>query len=251
MILNSMRDGTPEALLEASLISAQRTGASAALAAGLLAGDRQPDGLALLGLGPINLEVLRYTAVRLPSLNRIVLHDPDRERAEGFAAEVAEVLPDARVSLAGTPAEAMASAPIISLATNAAAPHIDLTVCQPGATVLHVSLRDLTVPAIIYAQNLVDDADHVCRERTSLHLAELQAGGRDFIDAEIGAVLRGASAWRRDPERTAVFSPFGLGVLDLAVARWVRERAERGGLGVRVDGFLPGVPDHAVPTPAR
>lgn len=35
-----------------------------------------------------------------------------------------------------------------------------------------------------------------------------------------------------------VYSPFGLGVLDIALAEFVRQEAGRLGLGVRVDNFL-------------
>jgi ornithine cyclodeaminase len=105
---------------------------------------------------------------------------------------------------------------------------------QPGAVVLHVSLRDLHPSAILGAVNVVDDADHVCRERTSLHLAEQEVGDRSFIHAPIGALVRGGRLVARRPGDVVVFSPFGLGVLDLALAAWVRAAAEGRGLGERV-----------------
>jgi ornithine cyclodeaminase len=37
----------------------------------------------------------------------------------------------------------------------------------------------------------------------------------------------------------AVFSPFGLGVLDLALAKMVYERAVERGVGEVIDSFLP------------
>ncbi|MEU9035210.1 2,3-diaminopropionate biosynthesis protein SbnB [Streptomyces sp. NPDC048352] len=239
MILNSTVDGRPEALIEASLISARRTAASAALAAAHLVTGPEPHGIALVGCGPINREVLRFVKVRLPMLREAVLFDTDRARAEAFAAEAAADAPDLAFKVVEQAREALGSHRLVSLATSAGEPHLDLSACRPGATVLHVSLRDLTVEAILGAQNVVDDADHVCRERTSLHLAELASGGREFIDTTIGSLLRGGSGFRRDPGRTAVFSPFGLGVLDLALARWVRDEARARGAGTRVDGFLP------------
>ncbi|MFE6690661.1 2,3-diaminopropionate biosynthesis protein SbnB [Streptomyces sp. NPDC057743] len=239
MLLNSMADGTPEALIEASLISAQRTAASAALAASHLVTDPAPRGMALIGTGPINHEVLRFTKAQLPSLREAVVFDLDPKRAAAFADRAGQLAPDLTVTVADRAEQALASHPLISLATSAGEPHLELAACQPGATVLHVSLRDLTVQAVLDAQNVVDDADHVCRERTSLHLAELATGNRDFIDAPLGALLRGTVPFRRDPQRTAVFSPFGLGILDLALARWIRDRARADGLGTSIEGFLP------------
>ncbi|KUL55245.1 2,3-diaminopropionate biosynthesis protein SbnB [Streptomyces sp. NRRL F-4489] len=238
MLLNSMADGTPQALIEASLISAQRTAASAALAAAELVPE-PPRGIALIGTGPINHEVLRFAAAHLPSLREAVVFDLDRARAAAFADRAGEVAPGVTFTVAERVEEALAAQPLVSLATSAVEPHLDLAACAPGATVLHVSLRDLTVEAVLGAQNVVDDADHVCRERTTLHLAELATGGREFIDASLGALLRGTADFRRDPARTAVFSPFGLGILDLALARWVRDEAAARGTGVRVEGFLP------------
>ncbi|WP_368396372.1 2,3-diaminopropionate biosynthesis protein SbnB [Streptomyces sclerotialus] len=239
MLLNSMADGRPEALIEASLISSRRTAASAALAAARLVTAPEPQGITLIGCGPINREVLRFTKARLPSLRTATVFDLDRERAADFAARAAELVPDVECAVAERAEDALGAHPLVSLATSAVRPHLDLSACRPDATVLHVSLRDLSAEAVLGAQNVVDDADHVCRENTSLHLAEQATGGRDFIDTSIGALLRDGSAFRRDPARPVVFSPFGLGILDLALARWVRDEAVRRGMGTRIEGFLP------------
>ncbi|NUK03891.1 2,3-diaminopropionate biosynthesis protein SbnB [Streptomyces lunaelactis] len=239
ILLNSMEDGGPRACVEASVISARRTAASAALAAVQLVTEPEPYGIALVGCGPINREVLRFVKAALPSIREVVVFDLDADRAADFAARAGEGHPDLRFVLTESAQDALGAHQLVSLATTAGEPHMDLSACAPGATVLHVSLRDLTVDAILGAQNVVDDADHVCRERTSLHLAEQATGGREFIDASIGELLSGESGFRRDPERVAVFSPFGLGVLDIALSQWVYDACEREEFGVRVEGFLP------------
>ncbi|MCX5375336.1 2,3-diaminopropionate biosynthesis protein SbnB [Streptomyces sp. NBC_00091] len=239
IVLNSMVDGTPEAFIEASLVSAKRTAASAAVAAGLLTTEREPSGISLIGLGPINLEVLRFTKAQLPSLLEVTLFDLDAERAHAFAAKVRKIIPGAAVHYAASAEEAVAAHRLVSLATTAGTPHLDLHAAAPGTTVLHVSLRDLTAESILGAQNVVDDADHVCRERTSLHLAEQATGGREFVDVTIGGLLRDPESFRRDPDRVTVFSPFGLGILDLALAQWVKQQAEEFSIGTKVDDFLP------------
>ncbi|MEH1017094.1 2,3-diaminopropionate biosynthesis protein SbnB [Micromonospora sp. CPCC 206060] len=233
IIVNSMENGHPVALIEGSTISARRTAASAALAAGALT--PPASGVSLVGCGVINFEVLRFLRAVLPGLGEVTVFDLDAGRAAAFARRCARW--DLKVSVAGTVEEALAAHPLVCLATTAGVPHLGLARCQPGALVLHLSLRDIFPADILAAVNVVDDADHVCRAATSLHLAEQETGHRDFIAAGIGEILGGAE-WRHDPERITVYSPFGLGVLDLAVAELVRRTAERVGIGTRLPDFL-------------
>jgi ornithine cyclodeaminase len=239
IVLNSLRTGRPEALIEASLISAKRTAASAALAATVLAGAGSDlTGVGLVGCGVINVEVLRFLAAALPGLKEATVFDVSPERADGFAGSCAESVPGVAVTVAADRDQALAAHALVCIATTASEPHMDLDACRPGATVLHISLRDLTVATILAGQNVVDDVGHVCREGTSLHLAEQFTGGREFISASIGEILRNPSALHREPGRIVIFSPFGLGVLDLAVAKFVRDQALRAEQGVLIDDFL-------------
>jgi ornithine cyclodeaminase len=243
VVLNSMATGEPLALLEGSLISAARTGASAALAAAALSPVDGARGISLIGCGVINLEVLRYTLALMPEITEITVCDTDEERARAFAGKAAALAPRAAVSVTTDSVRALGAHPLVSVATNTIEPHLDLAPCRPGSIVLHVSLRDLTPEAVLGARNIVDDPDHVCRERTSLHLAELQCGGREFVHGTIGGLLR-ADGDHHDPDRVTVFSPFGLGVLDLALADAVHTAAAARGLGTDVPDFLP---DAAIP----
>ena len=224
ILLNSTRTGQPVALLEGASISAHRTAASAALAAKVLSAPG-PVGLSLIGCGVINLAVFRYVHRLLPSIRRVLLHDVDRERA----ADLARRLPaTVDIEIVESLDVALGRETLISFATNAGTPYTSLAGCQPGSVVLGVSLRDLTADALLAARNVVDDIDHVDRERTSIHLATTQVGHRDFVEASIGELLDGAIEWRRDDQVTVV-SPFGLGVLDIALASWVLDRAQSAG----------------------
>ncbi|MCJ1678505.1 2,3-diaminopropionate biosynthesis protein SbnB [Streptomyces sp. APSN-46.1] len=239
IILNSTATGHPEALVEGSVISARRTAASAALAAELLTRGRRSAGVSLLGCGVINFEILRHLRAALPELREVTLYDHSAERARAFAARIAEEAPGVEVGYADSPEAALAAHTLVSFATTAGEPHIGLEAVRPGTVVLHISLRDLRPEALLDVVNIVDDADHVCRERTSLHLAEQLTGGRDFITASIGELLQDEAGFVPDPGETVVFSPFGLGFLDLALADLVHATAREKGLGVQVDGFLP------------
>jgi 2,3-diaminopropionate biosynthesis protein SbnB len=246
IVLNSLRTGYPEAFIEASLISAKRTAASAALAASVLTGPQAGEpfgpGVGLIGCGVINAEVLRFLAAMLPALSTATIFDTDAARVAEFAQRCAETVPKVGLTVADSADEVLSAHSVTAIATTAARPHLDLAACRPGSTVLHISLRDLTASSILISQNVVDDPDHVCREQTSLHLAEELSGDRAFITASIGGILRDPASFRRDPAGIVVFSPFGLGILDIALARFVLTEAVRARLGVHIDDFLPQAP---------
>lgn len=242
IILNSLRTGHPEALIEGSTISARRTGASAALAAATLAPTHPDTGVSLIGCGVINYEVLRFLRVALPELREVTLFDRDRDRAAEFARRCEPWAAQLKIVLSDRIEDALAAHPLVCLATTAAAPHLGIEHCRPGTLLLHLSLRDLTLDAVLAAVNVVDDPDHVCRASTSLHLTEQQEGNRDFVSATIGGILTSGRPYRRDEQRVTVFSPFGLGILDLALADLVRRTALRDGYGTRLPDFLPAGP---------
>jgi ornithine cyclodeaminase len=215
-ILNDAATGVPTACLESSQISAARTAASAALAAEQLSrGRARPAAAAFVGAGPIARTIHRYLVATGWSFSRVLIHDTSRARAEEFAASVGEAAQVAQGCEA-----AIRGAELIVFATVAGTPHV----LDPGwfshhPVVLHVSLRDLGEEVIASAQNIVDDVEHVLQANTSVHLVEQRTGDRGFIDGTIAEVVRGRVEPRAD--KTIVFSPFGLGVLDLALARHI------------------------------
>jgi N-[(2S)-2-amino-2-carboxyethyl]-L-glutamate dehydrogenase len=107
-------------------------------------------------------------------------------------------------------------------------------ICVVDAKTAKQSIETL----ILACQNVVDNADHVCREGTSLFLAEELTGGRAFIGASIGELLRGGVDFIRDPGRTVIFSPFGPEALDVALAQFVLATAISNGLGLKIDDFM-------------
>lgn len=235
LILNDCESGRPEAVLEGSRISACRTAASAALGARLLLEGREPGRVGLIGTGLINLEIARFLRAFVGA-SRFLLYDLNAARAGRFAT----ALGGGEVGIAEGAEEVLAACPLVSFATTAIRPHVhDLSVCPSGATILHISLRDLAPEVILACDNVVDDVDHVCRAQTSVHLAEQATGGRDFIRCTLADILQGRAPARRGDGSIAVFSPFGLGVLDIAVGKLVLEQARYAGRGIRIASFLP------------
>lgn len=238
VVLNAPDTGRPVCLLEGSVISARRTAASAALASATLPGTTPATGVTVVGCGVINTEVLRFLRAVHPELREVTIFDLNPDRARAFADRCAVDL-DLAASVAPDLDTALAAHDLVSIATTAATPYLDLSAVQPGTLVLHVSLRDVTVDGVLGAVNVVDDRDHVCRAATSLHLAEQTVGHRDFIQSTIGQLLTAGNTPARDPGRVTLFSPFGLGILDMAVADLVLRGAQARGLGVDLPDFLP------------
>jgi 2,3-diaminopropionate biosynthesis protein SbnB len=240
VVVNSATTGQPQAILEGSIISAKRTAASAALAAQQLHRAEAARSVGLIGCGVINREIARFLLAVFPVIERFVVFDLDAQRAQQFADTCRGLRADLQVEVASSIADVFSSATLISFATTAGVPYIsDLSACAVGTTILHISLRDLTPELILTCDNIVDDIDHVCRMQTSVHLAEQLVQHRNFIRCTLADITSGATAARPTPERIAVFSPFGLGVLDLAVSKYVLERAVEHDQGVVISGFLP------------
>jgi len=239
LILNSITTGMPTAILESSIISATRTAASAALAARTLL--PRAEGVAgLIGCGLINFEIVRFLLVTCPGLSHLLIYDIDPENAYIFKDRCARIYPGLDVTITLDIANVYDNSPIISFATTATKPHVqDLSRCRPGAIVLHISLRDLCPDVILSSDNVVDDIEHVCKAETSIHLTERQVGSRNFVRCTLGDILNESTQARIDERSTVIFSPFGLGILDVAMGEFVLERARQQGRGQTLTSFFP------------
>jgi ornithine cyclodeaminase len=241
VILNSTHTGRPEAIIEGSLISARRTAASAALAAQCLVDCKSEMSVGFIGCGLINFEVVRFLRTVCLGITTFIVNDLDQEHARRFRSRCEKEFADIRIEVASDINALLRECPLVSIATTATEPHIfDLSSCAPGSTLLHISLRDLAPEAILTCDNIVDDIDHVCRAQTSIHLAEQLAGNRDFVRCTLADILSGKAKARKSPESIAVFSPFGLGILDVAVSQLVRTLGLKNNFGTIITSFLNG-----------
>lgn len=231
LVLNDYTTGYPFALLESAGISAARTAASAALAAVTLA-ERPPATVGVLGGGVIARTICRYLHHTGTPLGEVRCHDIDDASAEALAGHLGtEYGADARTASA----EEALDCDLVVLATTALRPHVPAERSfRPGQVILNVSLRDLAPEILLGANNVFDDVEHCMKADTSPHLAEQLTGNRDFVTGTLAQVINGEV--RTDPALPTVFSPFGLGVLDLAVGHHLHRRA-------RTEGRLLTVPD--------
>jgi N-[(2S)-2-amino-2-carboxyethyl]-L-glutamate dehydrogenase len=229
LILNDPGTGYPFACLEASVISATRTAALAAAAADRLSRRRRrPRSIGFVGTGLIARYIHSFLAATGWSFERVGIHDLSSDSAAGFRAYLERSGGGGRITVHEGAQQLIRSSDLVVFATVAARPHIsEPTWFEHNPLVLHVSLRDLAPEIVLASTNFVDDVEHALKADTSVHLAERRTGSRGFIDGTLDDVIAGRVEVPAD--RPVVFSPFGLGVLDLAVGKYVYDRLARAG----------------------
>ena len=76
------------------------------------------------------------------------------------------------------------------------------------------------------------------RAQTSTHLAEQSEGNLDFLHGTLAQILSGEIPPRDHPDAISIFSPFGLGVLDLTLGSYAYELALEQGIGTKITSFF-------------
>lgn len=235
VILNDPETGYPYACLEGAQISAVRTAASAVSGAFWLNGQSRKTGsVGFIGAGVIARNIARMLAVEGWDIDHAVIHDFDNASAEALSDYVQQI--DLCTARTGSLAQAMA-ADLVIFATTAGEPYV-----QPPMTfradqvVLNISLRDIAPQLLLGANNLCDDVEHCMKANTSPHLAEQLSGSRAFMNGTLAGLIRGDV--ELDPAKPSIFSPFGLGVLDLALSKFIVDTALAESRAVAIDSFF-------------
>jgi 2,3-diaminopropionate biosynthesis protein SbnB len=238
LILNDHDTGYPFACLESSIISACRTAASAALGADqLIRGRARPTRVGFIGTGLIARYIHTFLAGTGWSFDEIGVHDLSADSAAGFRGHLERSGVAGRITVHDSAEQLIRSSDLVVFATVSSKPHVhDVSWFAHNPVVLHVSLRDLAPEILLASTNVVDDVEHCLKADTSPHLVEQLTGSRDFLAGTLDDVMAGRVSIPTD--RPVVFSPFGLGVLDLAVGKYVYDEVTRSGELHVVDDFF-------------
>jgi ornithine cyclodeaminase len=220
-------NGAPLALIDGTELTYRKTAADSALGSRLLS-RRDASTLLMVGAGGLAPHlVAAHRAVR-PSIERVLLWNRTRARAEASAADLgAEVIDDL-----GT---AVPQADIVCTATMTAEPLIEGRWLRPGA---HLDLvgaflpdhREVDDEAVLRAQLYVDTREVTSVEDGDLAIP-LAAGTITLADirADLYELCRGDLAVDRGPDTITLFENGGGGHLDLMTAehlwrRWQENR---------------------------
>lgn len=236
----------PVAILEAAHLSTLRTAAYTVLSVRLLANPRI-ERIGVIGCGPIGSTHVRMLAADAPGA-RFALHDRDPERlslavasftAEGISCEACPRCENA-----------VRDSDVVVTATTTTTGYVPHAWLRPGALVAHVSLDDMTAGVVRRADLvLVDDWQLVSTDTRRLlgrmfHAGELAgpdaprtgpvATGVRAVDGTLADVLAGRHPGRASPRDVVLSNPFGMGILDVAVAAEAVRVAQELELGIEL-----------------
>ncbi len=238
LILNDSTTGYPYAILESSVISAARTAGSAVLAAEWInSHSRHTHTLGIIGTGLIARYVYRFLLGSGWTIDHVCLFDATPDEAAQFQANVIQADAHQTVTVADSASTLLRTSSMVVFTTTAGTPHIhDPGLLAHNPIVLHLSLRDLSPGILLASNNIADDIEHVMKANTSPHLVEQQVGHREFVTGTLADLMLGRCTL--DQTKPTIFSPFGLGVLDLAVGQWVYREAVAAGEDLRLTDFF-------------
>jgi 2,3-diaminopropionate biosynthesis protein SbnB len=236
LLLNDPHTGYPYACMEGALISAARTAASAVLGARHLnQGRRRQRSIAFIGAGVIARSIYDMFLADDWQFEQALVHDADPASAAALVAHIGAS--DHMPARAETSLGAALEADIVVFATSAGTPYVLPPLAfAAGQIVLNISLRDLAPELILAADNYFDDVEHCMKAQTSPHLAEQLAGNRGFVSGTLAELIRGER--QVNGARPQIFSPFGMGMLDLALGRRIYAAARDSGQALAVADFF-------------
>lgn len=237
LVLNDGQTGYPFACIESSIISATRTAASAVSGAWHLnQKQNHTNSISIIGTGLIARFVMQFLIGTGWSINKTTLYDRNPNYAAAFKHRLEKDY-QLNVTLADSDNAAIRQGDIIIFTTTAGEPYLhNFEAFAHNPLVLNISLRDIGADIILNSFNVVDDIDHCLKANTSPHLAEQKTGHRDFIYAALPEILSGKPAPSR--EKPIIFSPFGMGILDLALGALIYRQAQQSGELIEIPNFF-------------
>ena len=241
--------GVPTAILDASAVTAVRTAAVTAVATRVLARDDART-LAVLGAGTQARAHLRALA-DVREFEQVRVYAPTRAHAQAVVQEMAGELarragragePRGELSVAASAEEAVRGADVVVTVTNAREPVLRHAWLKPGAHVSAVGAstpqaRELDTDTVAASALFCDSRESLRHEAGEFRLAvaEGKIAGEEHIRAELGEVLVGTAAGRRDAAELTLFRSLGLAIEDLAAAESAVAAAAARGIGTEVE----------------
>jgi ornithine cyclodeaminase/alanine dehydrogenase len=234
LILNDAQTGVPVAVMDATWITAMRTGAATAVAVKHLA-RKTAASFGILGCGVQSRTNLEAVAAVAPSLEEVRAYDIHPERAAGYCADMMRLHPSLKCMAVPTPRAAVEGTDIVVTAGPIRArptPSIEPGWLAEGALALPLDYDSYWKPEAMATADrfYTDDTPQLLHTRDlGVFFQRIPA-----VFADLGEVVAGLKDGRRDDRERLVCLNMGIAMEDMATAPLVLASAVEKGLGTRL-----------------
>jgi len=233
IILNDTQTGMPLAVMDGTIISAMRTGATGGLGAKYLA-RKDSEIVGMIGLGvQARTQAMALKEV-LPNLKEIRGYRRSKEKAVKDAREIEE-LTGIRTVAVDSARDAVVGADVVVTATMADEPIVKNAWMKEGSLFIHIgSYVEQEYDVVLNSDKIVVDDWEVVKHRKTPILARMYDEGLikdEDIYANLDEIVAGKKPGRENDEERIFYAPIGMAHEDVAVASMVYERAKKEGMG--------------------
>ena len=227
------------ALMDASSITAIRTGAVSGVATRLLARE-DAHTLAILGSG-VQARSHLAAMLQVRKIERVRVWSRNAEHTAHFVEREAKRYGGVMLEAMQTVEETVASADIICTTTAAPEPILKGAWIAAGAHINAVGssvpfTRELDTTAVVRSKMFVDRRESTVNEAGDFLFPKREGAiSDDHILGEIGELLLGKIQGREAPDEITLFKSLGLAVEDLAAAHYVYRKAVEMGAGTAIE----------------
>lgn len=235
VLLADIRTAEPLAMLEASHLTALRTGAASGLATRLMA-RADANTLGVVGTG-VQARGAIDAIMAVRSIANIRLYNRNRDKAEQMANELAAMY-DVHIDVVDAADNAVEEADIIVTATNSAQPVLSSSAIKPGAHINAIGsfrphMQELPTDLWLRASKIVTESTEGALDETGDLLIPIEEGVYKAEDlyGELGELACGQKPGREREDEITIFKSVGLAAMDIVVAKQIVDKALAAGIG--------------------
>jgi alanine dehydrogenase len=237
-VLVSPETGTPLCIMDATLLTALRTGATSYIATDLLA-KKEAHVFGMVGAGA-QAQAQLEAIVKVRDVKYMKVFDRVISRAKEFTSQMSQIFGSIHIEVATTVADAVKGSDIVTTITPTKAPIVMDAWVEEGVHINAVGAdapgkQELDPKILKRAKVIVDDLEQAS------HGGEINVPIRDGIMkieevyAEIGDLITGKKPARTSDKEITIFDSTGLAIQDAASAAAVYKKALQRKVGLLLD----------------
>ncbi|MGG1660667.1 ornithine cyclodeaminase family protein [Brevibacillus sp. NRS-1366] len=241
ILLTEAKTGQHVAMMDASLLTIMRTGASSGVATKYMAKE-DAHSCAVLGCGAQSIGQIQ-AVMEVRPLTEIFLYNRTRAKADELKEKLSALYPDwqGEIYVVEDANLAVEKADIIICSTKATTPLFDGARLQPGTHINAIGaflphMQEVDLTTLQRSSKVVVDTLEGAQHEAGDLLIPISRGEWSFdqLHAELGEILTGNKPGRETADEITLYKSVGIAYLDTAVAKTVYELAKAAGLGTEI-----------------